>query len=86
MTADNTTAKSKYHITIMRPVFQVAVLEIEAMTRDEAIEFAQEREERLKETDWKGPFERAIYDEDDDNGGFRATHPTEKAADMKGSG
>lgn len=63
MTADNTTAKRKYTITIMRPIFQVAILEIEAFSRDEAVEIAQERELTLQEADWNGPFERAIYDE-----------------------
>ena len=61
MTAKKSTTKRKFNITIMRPIFQVAVLEIEAATRDEAIEIAQEREETLQDNEWKGPWERAIY-------------------------
>lgn len=63
MTTEKAAAKRMFRITVMRPVFQVAVLEIEAATGDEAIEIAQERELTLKETDWKGPWERAIFDE-----------------------
>ena len=63
MTTDKDTAKRKFSITIMRPIFQAAILEIEATTSDEAIEIAQEREPNLKNDDWKGPWERAIYDE-----------------------
>lgn len=65
MTASNTTAKRKYNITIMRPIFQVAVLEIEATTRDEAVGIAQERELALEDNEWQGPWERAIYDENE---------------------
>ncbi len=63
MTAKKSTTKRKFNITIMRPIFQVAVLEIEAATRDEAIELAQERELTLKNEEWNGPWERALYDE-----------------------
>lgn len=63
MTTDKPATKRKFSITIMRPIFQAAILEIEAATSDEAIEIAQEREPNLKNDDWKGPWERAIYDE-----------------------
>jgi hypothetical protein len=63
MTAKKPITKRTFNITIMRPIFQVAVLEIEAASRDEAIEIAQEREPTLTEQDWQGPWERAIYDE-----------------------
>lgn len=63
MTPDKPATTRKFNITIMRPVFQAAILEIEAATSDEAIEIAQERESTLKNDDWKGPWERAIYDE-----------------------
>lgn len=63
MTTDKAAAKRKFNITIMRPVFQVATLEIEAATSDEAIEIAQERDLTLQESGWQGPFERAIYEE-----------------------
>lgn len=85
MTASNTTAKRKYNITIMRPIFQVAILEIEAATRDEAIEIAQERELTLKDSDWQGPFERAIYDETG-NDVLQVFHRIPKAADTGGCG
>jgi hypothetical protein len=63
MTAENPGTKRTFNITLMRPIFQVAILEIEAATREEAIEIAQERELTLTEQDWNGPWERAIYDE-----------------------
>jgi hypothetical protein len=65
MTAENSATKRTFNITIMRPIFQVAILEIEAATRDEAIEIAQERELTLTEQDWNGPWERAIYDQNE---------------------
>lgn len=65
MVTDESNAKRKFNITIMRPVFQVAILEIEAATRDEAITVAQERELALEDNEWQGPWERAIYDENE---------------------
>lgn len=62
LTVKKPATKRKYSITIMRPIFQAAILEIEAATSDEAIEIAQEREPNLKNDDWKGPWERAIYE------------------------
>lgn len=67
MTTDKAAAKRKFKISIMRPVFQIATLEIEAATGDEAIEIAQERDLTLQESDWQGPFERAIYEETDND-------------------
>lgn len=67
MTTDKPAAKLKYSISVIRPVFQVAVLEIEAATRNEAIEIAQDRELTLQDSDWQGPFERAIYEETEDD-------------------
>ena len=51
MTADNTTRR-KFKITVMRPVFQIALFNVEAFTRDEAIELAHECELMIKESDW----------------------------------
>jgi len=62
MTAENY-AKRTFNITIMRPIFQIARFRIEAATRDEAIDFAREHELTLKESDWQGPFEKAVYEE-----------------------
>lgn len=63
MTAENSTAKRTFNITIMRPVFQVAIIQIEAVTREEAIELAQEHELTLKNDEWHGPWGRVIHDE-----------------------
>jgi hypothetical protein len=63
MTAEKSASKRTFNITIMRPVFQVAVFQVEAATQEEAIELAQEREMTLTEQDWNGPWERAIYEE-----------------------
>lgn len=75
MTAETTGPKRKFKITILRPVFQGALFEVEAATRDEAIELAHEREQTLKESDWQGPFERAVYEETE-NDSLQVFHRT----------
>ncbi|HVB81208.1 MAG TPA: hypothetical protein VNE82_14815 [Candidatus Binataceae bacterium] len=81
MTADNAT-KRTFNITIMRPVFQVAAFQVEAATSEEAIDLAKERERTLKDDDWTGPFERAIYDDDKQSDSFRAIRGGSGSADM----
>lgn len=63
MTAEKPVTKRTFRITLMRPVFQTAILEIEAKTSEEAVELAVEREPTLKDDDWNGPFERAAHDD-----------------------
>ena len=84
MTADNTT-KRTFNVTIMRPVFQVARFRVEAATRDEAIELAHERELTLNESDWQGPFERAVYEETE-NDSLQVFHRVPRAPDPSDRG
>lgn len=44
--------KSKYYIRVMRPVFQRAILTVEATSDEVALRSALEQAERLTETDW----------------------------------
>ena len=63
MTAEKPVTKRTFRITLMRPVFQTAILEIEATTAEEAAELAVEYESSVKDDDWNGPFERAVHDD-----------------------
>lgn len=44
--------KSKYYVRVMRPIFQRAVVTVEATSVEAATESALEKAERLTETDW----------------------------------
>ncbi|MDE3109399.1 MAG: hypothetical protein KGL02_05610 [Acidobacteriota bacterium] len=63
VTAKKPATKRIFRITLMRPVFQVAVLQVEATSAERAAELAVERESSLKEDEWNGPFERAAHDD-----------------------
>ncbi len=52
---------NRFYVRLMRPVFQTAVLAIEANTEEDAALIALHRAPRIDERSWTGRFDRRYY-------------------------
>ncbi len=53
--------KTKFYVRLTRPVFQVAVLEVEAGDHEEAVAIALNNAENIEDIDWIGEFDPESY-------------------------
>ena len=61
---NNKKTKRPFRVALMRPIFQVALLPVEASSEKEAAIFALNRADKLSDQDWLGKFDGTRYEYD----------------------
>jgi hypothetical protein len=61
MPAKKNTAKRTFRVTVMRPVFQIAMVEVDARTARDAVAAAVDKADDLPDTAWAGSFDAEAY-------------------------
>jgi hypothetical protein len=61
MPSKNNTAKRTFRVTVMRPVFQIAMVEVDARTARDAVAAALDKANDLPDAAWAGSFDAENY-------------------------